>query len=97
MTCDEISPAGEAPAIPVVRGTPDDFDFFAGDWKIRNRRLRGILRGSDEWYENPGTVSKCKIVGGLGNVDDFRMTTADGEFFKDTDAYRIELTDFRQR
>ena len=61
-----------------------DFDFFAGDWKIRTRRLREFLRGSDEWYENPGTVSMRTIAGGLANVDDFRMTTASGELFATT-------------
>jgi hypothetical protein len=84
MTRDDVSAAASPPGIPVVHGAPDDFDFFVGDWNIRNRRLRSILRGSDEWYEQSGTVSCRKIVGGLANVDDFRMSTPSGDVLATT-------------
>ncbi len=49
-----------------------DFDFFLGRWRIHNRRLVERLAGSHEWEEFPATV-ECKLVlGGLGNVDEYR-------------------------
>jgi len=48
-----------------------DFDFFMGNWKVRNRRLKRILQGSDEWYEFDATVTARPVWGGLANVDEF--------------------------
>jgi hypothetical protein len=84
MSRDDRSGTAAELRVPTVHGAPDDFDFFEGDWNIRHRRLRSILRGSDEWYEQSGTVSMRKIAGGLANVDDFRMTTAYGELLATT-------------
>ena len=84
MIRDERSDADTHAGIPLVHGASDDFDFFAGDWNVHNRRLRSILRGCDEWIEQSGTVSCRKIVGGLANVDDFRMTAASGELLATT-------------
>ncbi|MDP9365473.1 MAG: hypothetical protein M3Q10_14825 [Chloroflexota bacterium] len=49
-----------------------DFDFLHGAWRIVNERLRSRLIGSNDWerFEAEGT---CRpILGGLGNVDEFR-------------------------
>jgi hypothetical protein len=48
-----------------------DFDFLMGSWKVRNRRLKRILQGSDEWYEFEATNVAQPIWGGLANVDEF--------------------------
>ena len=56
-----------------------DFDFFMGTWKVRNRRLRTRLAGSDEWEEFDATSVARPILGGLGNEDEFR-TDHDGGF-----------------
>lgn len=48
------------------------FDFLHGSWRIANERLQSRLSGSEEWerFEAEGT---CRpILGGMGNVDDFR-------------------------
>ena len=60
-------------------GTAHDFDFFMGTWKVRNRRLRARLAGSDDWEEFDATSVARPILGGLGNVDEFR-TDHDGGF-----------------
>jgi hypothetical protein len=47
-----------------------DFDFFFGSWKVRHRRLRERLVGSEEWDEFGGTVRVRPILAGLGNFDE---------------------------
>jgi hypothetical protein len=49
-----------------------DFDFFMGRWQVRNRRRRQWLAGSEEWYEFDATCEARPILGGLGNMDEFR-------------------------
>jgi hypothetical protein len=56
-----------------------DFDFWMGDWKVRNRRLKARLAGSDEWEEFEATSVARPILGGLGNEDVF-LTDHDGGF-----------------
>ena len=60
-------------------GEASDFDFWPGEWKVRNRRLRERLAGSDEWEEFDATSVARPILGGLGNEDEFR-TDHDGGF-----------------
>jgi len=49
-----------------------DFDFWPGEWQVRNRWLRRRLAGSDEWEEFEATSVARAILGGLGNEDEFR-------------------------
>ena len=53
-----------------------DFDFFIGTWKVRHRRLRERLKGSDSWEEFGGRAVARKVLGGLGNVDEISMERA---------------------
>lgn len=50
--------------------SPQDFDFFIGDWNVAHRRLKDRLTGSTEWQEFGGTTSTRKTLGGMGNCDD---------------------------
>jgi hypothetical protein len=75
-----LLPAGAAPGAaggqdPKRRKTmtgdaPRDFDFLAGSWKVRHRRLKERLAGSTEWEEFDGTCVMQKLMGGFANVDD---------------------------
>ena len=55
-----------------------DFDFWTGTWLGRNRRLRERLAGCDEWDEFEGTCVARPLLGGLGNMDEFRTDYAGG-------------------
>jgi len=55
-----------------------DFDFWLGEWAIRNRRLRERLAGSDEWEEFEAHGRAWKILDGHGNADEFRTDYAGG-------------------
>ena len=61
-----------------IAGTAQDFDFWMGSWRCRNRRLRERLAGSDEWDEFESDVVARPILDGLGNEDEFRTDYAGG-------------------
>lgn len=58
-------------------GKPNDFDFFAGDWKINNTRLKQTNVNSDQnvnsnQWEKFTATQKCWILlDGVANVDEF--------------------------
>ena len=51
-------------------GSPSDFDFFMGQWKVTHKRLRARLAGSTDWEQFGGSCIAQKILGGYGNIDD---------------------------
>jgi len=51
-----------------------DFDFLQGDWIIHHRRLKERLAGSNEWEEFETPAVMQLILGGLGNIDQCRIT-----------------------
>jgi hypothetical protein len=53
-----------------TNGSPADFDFEEGDWRVRHRRLNGRLVGSSDWEEFDGACSMRKVLGGHGNIED---------------------------
>lgn len=63
---------GELNIIPSPTSSKNDFDFFAGHWNIRNRKLKTRLNGCDEWIEFDAKQEMFKVLNGAGNVDFFR-------------------------
>jgi hypothetical protein len=49
-----------------------DFDFLAGSWQVRNRRLKERLAGATEWIEFAATNVSRPLLSGLGNEDEYR-------------------------
>ncbi|GIF51149.1 hypothetical protein DFJ67_3383 [Asanoa ferruginea] len=48
----------------------NDFNFFVGTWTSVQRRLRGILVGSTDWYEFEGITRCWSVFDGAGNIDE---------------------------
>jgi hypothetical protein len=48
---------------------PGDFDFLAGEWKIRQRRLKS----AGVWDEFDGEATCWTILGGVGSVEELRI------------------------
>jgi hypothetical protein len=48
------------------------FDFLFGAWRIVNRRLVRRLAGCTEWETFEARQTVWPILGGLGNMDEFR-------------------------
>jgi hypothetical protein len=48
----------------------NNFDFFVGTWTSRQRRLREVLVGSDDWDEFTGLTKCWSVFDGAGNIDE---------------------------
>ena len=79
-----VSLAGDAlaeavaapPARPVpAPGRPGEFDFLAGEWRIRHRRLKSAATG--EWDEFDGEATCWTILDGVGSVEELRIPARD--------------------
>lgn len=67
------------PAMPATAHDPrHDFDFFHGRWSVENRRLRQRHAGADAWEEFPATLDCRPLLGGLGNLDEYRSHDVHG-------------------
>lgn len=67
------SPAfAERAAMPSLAGASSihDFDFLLGSWRVRHRRLKKRLAGSDDWEEFDGTMKCQSLLGGLVNLNE---------------------------
>jgi len=60
--------------IPSPTSSKSDFDFFEGNWKIRNRRLKSRLDNCTEWIEFDASQKMNIVLSGLGNIDHFYAT-----------------------
>ena len=72
--------AAEPAPLPALPDAPHDFDFLAGSWKVRHRRLRRRLAGSGDWDEFEGELHNRPVLGGHGNVGDNLMAFPGGTF-----------------
>lgn len=61
-----------AAAPPALPSGALDFDFLHGRWRGRSRRLVERLVGCQEWAEFDCTLECSPMLGGLGNVEEFR-------------------------
>jgi hypothetical protein len=57
-----------------------DWDWCAGSWSVRHRRLKERLTGNTEWEEFKGTTTFWLTMGGLGNVDDNLLELPGGSY-----------------
>jgi hypothetical protein len=58
-----------APAKPTP-GKPGDFNFLAGEWRIKHRRLPP---GAKDWDLFEGEATCWNILGGVGSVEELRI------------------------
>jgi hypothetical protein len=54
-------------------GDVHDFDYFAGAWTTKQRRLKARGVGSKDWEEFPATLCMTLYLGGLATVDELYM------------------------
>jgi hypothetical protein len=58
-----------------------DFDFYVGNWKLHNKKLKSRLDNCNEWIAFDATVKMYKVLNGLGNIDNI-YTTLNGNPFE---------------
>jgi hypothetical protein len=56
----------------------DDFDFFIGKWRIKNKVLKQRLAESNEWDEFDATTQVHEMEG-LGNYDEFNSKLSNAQ------------------
>jgi hypothetical protein len=61
-----------------------DFDFLAGTWRVRHRKLADMADPAcEEWVEFDGVQWMRQTLGGLGNVDNLKVERMpDGRSFE---------------
>lgn len=68
----------EQVSVDTQRDGRADFDFLIGAWDSRQRKLKHILKGCDEWEEFHAVSVARKILGGLGNFDEVTLEKPGG-------------------
>jgi hypothetical protein len=68
---------GDLVITPALSSSQNDFDFFIGKWKIKNRKLKTRLNNCTEWLEFEANQEVYKALNGLANIDHFH-TSFDG-------------------
>lgn len=51
----------------------NNFNFLVGEWTSKQRRLREVLKGSDEWYEFEGYTKSWSALDGAANLDEVQF------------------------
>lgn len=65
--CGEIAPR----RLTMSAGKPGDFDFLAGNWTIKHKRLK--TPHTSDWEEFEGEATCWTILGGVGSVEELRV------------------------
>ncbi len=63
-----------------VTGHEHDWDWLAGRWTVKHKRLKERLTGCTEWDEFAGTSMTWITLGGLGTVDDNYIEAPNGPY-----------------
>lgn len=71
---------GKLIVTPSKTSSKNDFDFFAGQWTIRNRKLKSRLNNSTDWLEYNGTNNVKQILIGIGLTNNNRSVVAGQPF-----------------
>lgn len=70
----QFDTAGELIITATSSSSKHDFDFFAGRWKLHNKKLKSKLNNCTEWVEFESTQEMYKVLNGIGNIDNFLAT-----------------------
>src|SRR5262249_33776548 len=61
-----------------LRDGQHDFDFMLGKFKLKVRRLKNPLHGSNEWYEMTGTTACRPFWNGKANIEEAELDGPNG-------------------
>src|SRR4051812_27467789 len=79
LAADGAEPKSGAPVPPgfslARQGDVHDFDYFAGGWTTRQRKLEARGVGSKDWEEFPGTLCMTLYLDGGVTVDELYFPT----------------------
>jgi hypothetical protein len=75
LAAERAAASPRASAVAPPAGGAHDFDFFAGGWTTRQRRLKVRGAGADDWEEFPGTLCMTPYLDGRATVDELVFPT----------------------
>lgn len=58
--------------LPSPSSSQKDFEFYAGKWKIRNKKLKTLFNNSTEWIEFDAEEEIRQVLFGLGYVGQYK-------------------------
>jgi hypothetical protein len=70
-----VANPGEYAYSTALTGDIHDFDFLAGAWTFRNRRLKKRFVGGNDWDQFPASDCAQIYLGGVVNVDELLFAT----------------------
>lgn len=65
---------GDLIIVASSNSSKNDFDFYAGKWRLRNKKLKTRLNNCSEWVEFESTQEMYKVLQGIGNIDNYLAT-----------------------
>jgi len=71
---------GELLLSPSSSSSKNDFDFFIGKWKLKNKILKKKPDNTTEWNEFDATQEMYTILNGIGNIDNYLAVRNDKPF-----------------
>ncbi len=60
---------------PAPSSAVTDFDFLAGEWRIKNRRLKKA--GTNDWDEFDGEATVHRLLNGVVSIEELRIPQRD--------------------
>ena len=64
----------------IIKASPTssakDFDYFIGNWELKNRKLKSRLTNCTEWVAFETKVEMHQVLGGNGNIDKYTDTAS---------------------
>ena len=76
VSCEFVTPPRAAGQAPPGNGAVGDFNFLAGSWKIRHRRLK-TGGTAPVWDEFDGEATCVTVLGGAGSIEELRIPARD--------------------
>jgi hypothetical protein len=76
VSCEFVAPPRAAGQAPPGNGAVGDFNFLAGSWKIRHRRLK-TGGTAPVWDEFDGEATCVTVLGGAGSIEELRIPARD--------------------
>jgi hypothetical protein len=72
----QVIAAPAATAVPSQAiGKPGDFDFLAGEWRIKHRRLK--KQGTSDWDVFEGEATCWTVLKGVASIEELRIPARD--------------------
>src|SRR5664279_2170067 len=65
---------------PSASSSKSDFDFFIGEWKITNKKLKTRLNNCTDWLFFDASQDTQIILNGIGNIDRFTAMVDEKSF-----------------